>query len=152
MKILMVCLGNICRSPLAEGILRAKLQSDQVVVDSAGTAAYHVGQLPDARSIEVARKHGIDITNQHARKFLVEDFEKFDFIFAMDRSNYQNLISMARNAHDKEKVHLILNALDVASNHEVPDPYYGDEDGFETVFNMLDEACEGIIAKIQHKL
>lgn len=152
MKILMVCLGNICRSPLAQGILQAKLQSDQVLVDSAGTASYHVGHSPDVRSIEVARKHGIDITNQQARKFVREDFEKFDFIFAMDRSNYQNLIVMARNTHDKEKVHLILNALDVDSNHEVPDPYYGDEDGFEKVFNMLDEACESIIAKIQHKL
>lgn len=152
MKILMVCLGNICRSPLAEGILQAKLQSTQVVIDSAGTAAYHVGQLPDVRSIEVARKHGIDITNQRARKFIVEDFDKFDFIFAMDHSNYKNLKELARNTHDKEKIHLILNALDLDANHEVPDPYYGDEDSFEMVFNMLDEACEGIIAKIQHKL
>ena len=148
----MVCLGNICRSPLAEGILQTKLQSDQVVIDSAGTSAYHVGHLPDARSIEVARKYGIDITNQRARKFVVEDFEKFDLIFAMDHSNYQNLIEMARNTKDEEKVHLIMNGLDVDSNQEVPDPYYGNEDGFETVFNMLDEACESIIAKIQHKL
>ena len=148
MKILMVCLGNICRSPLAEGIFKSKLQGYDILVDSAGTAAYHVGKLPDVRSIEVAKKYGIDITKQRARKFVVEDFDIFDFIFAMDSSNFQYLISLARNSDDEQKVHLILDALEVASNREVPDPYYGGKDGFETVFKMLDEACERIAFKI----
>ena len=90
-KVLMVCLGNICRSPLAEGILVSKVKSDEIFVDSAGTAAYHVGKLPDQRSIEVAGKYGIDITNQRARKFTVKDFDTFDYIYAMDESNYQNI-------------------------------------------------------------
>ena len=151
MKILMVCLGNICRSPLAEGIFKSKLRANNMFVDSAGTAAYHVGKLPDSRSIEVARKYGIDITKQRARKFVVEDFDTFDFIFAMDTSNLEHLISLARNSDDEQKVHLILNALDFDSNHEVPDPYYGSKDGFETVYSMLDEACDTIASKIEKK-
>ena len=145
----MVCLGNICRSPLAEGILQSKVHSDKVQVDSAGTAAYHVGNLPDERSIAVAKKYGIDLTNQRARKFSVNDFDVFDFIYAMDKSNYQNILSLSRNADDAQKVKLILNEIDSGVNNEVPDPYYGGNDGFENVYKMLDEACEIIATKIE---
>ena len=149
MKILMVCLGNICRSPLAEGILQSKVHVDKVQVDSAGTAAYHVGELPDVRSIEVAKKYGVDLTNQRARKFTVHDFDGFDLIYAMDISNYQNILSLARNTTDEQKVQLILNEIDSESDTEVPDPYYGGNDGFENVYRMLDEACEVIATKIE---
>lgn len=147
-KVLMVCLGNICRSPLAEGILQSKINSKDIYVDSAGTAAYHVGNLPDDRSIAVAKKYGIDITNQRARKFVVEDFDKFDFIYAMDESNCQNILSLARNNEDKTKVHLILNVSSPVQNSSVPDPYYGGNDGFESVFQMLNEACTSIASKL----
>ncbi len=146
-RVLMVCLGNICRSPLAEGILQSKVSSS-IFVDSAGTAAYHVGNLPDERSLEVARKYGIDLTNQRARKFLVNDFDEFDYIYAMDESNYQNIILLARNKEDEQKVHMILNVVHLNKNLSVPDPYYGGKQGFENVFKMLDEACEIIANKI----
>ena len=145
----MVCLGNICRSPLAEGILQSKVHPDKVQVNSAGTAAYHVGELPDVRSIEVAKKYGIDLTSQRARKFTVHDFDGFDLIYAMDTSNYQNILSLARNTTDEQKVQLILNEIDSESDAEVPDPYYGGNDGFENVYSMLDEACEIIATKIE---
>ena len=144
----MVCLGNICRSPLAEGILKSKV-SENVYVDSAGTAAYHVGELPDKRSISVAKKYGIDLTNQRARKFTVKDFEAFDLIYAMDQSNYQNILSLSRNNEDEQKVQLILNKIDANSNQDVPDPYYGGNDGFENVYQLLDEACKIIASKIK---
>ncbi|HIC32938.1 MAG TPA: low molecular weight phosphotyrosine protein phosphatase [Flavobacteriaceae bacterium] len=144
-KILMVCLGNICRSPLAEGILKSKLNSN-FIVESAGTAAYHVGNKPDPRSIAVARQNGLNITNQRARKFTKQDFEDFDIIYAMDNSNYQNIIGLAENSQQKEKVKLILNESFPDKNLDVPDPYYGGDKGFENVYNMLDHACE-IIAK-----
>lgn len=146
-KVLMVCLGNICRSPLAEGILRSKIKNNNVVIDSAGTAAYHVGKLPDIRSIEVAHKYNIDITHQKARKFTVRDFDTFDFIYAMDESNYKNILTLARNKSDEKKVKMILNETHPNKNISVPDPYYGGEDGFENVYRMLDEACELIANK-----
>ncbi len=141
-------MGNICRSPLAEGILKSKVTTSKVFVDSAGTAAYHVGNLPDERSIEVAKKYGIDITNQRARKFTVKDFDKFDLIYAMDESNFQNILMLARNTDDEEKVQLILNEVDADKNASVPDPYYGGNQGFENVYKMLDEACEIIANKL----
>ncbi len=142
----MVCLGNICRSPLAEGILQSKVNADTVFVDSAGTAAYHIGNKPDERSIDVAAKYGLNIRNQRARKFSVSDFDEFDMIYAMDESNYQNILDVARNKDDEQKVQLILNESNPNSNLNVPDPYYGGNQGFENVYKMLDEACE-IIAK-----
>ncbi len=148
-NIVMVCLGNICRSPLAEGILQSKLNSKYFFVDSAGTAAYHVGELPDKRSIEVAKKYGIDITNQSARKFTIQDFDKFDIIYAMDKSNYQNILNLARNSSDVKKVHLILNESNPEENLSVPDPYYGGNQGFENVFTMLDKACTVIANRLQ---
>lgn len=149
-KILMVCLGNICRSPLAEGILQSKLSADFFEIDSAGTAGYHVGELPDKRSIAVARKYGIDITNQRSRKFAVSDFKEFDLIFAMDESNYDNIISMIDDSNDIPKVKLILNELYPSENRNVPDPYYGGDQGFENVYKMLDEACENIASKLEN--
>ncbi|WP_343329524.1 low molecular weight protein-tyrosine-phosphatase [Polaribacter staleyi] len=147
-KILMVCLGNICRSPLAQGILESKVNSKKVMVDSAGTAAYHVGNLADKRSIEVAKKYGIDITNQRARKFVVKDFDEFDIIFAMDDSNYQNILSLARNKEDEQRVRMILNEIQPNKNLSVPDPYYGGNQGFENVYKMLDEACNVIVSNL----
>lgn len=143
----MVCLGNICRSPLAQGILENKVDINNVFVDSAGTGAYHIGKLPDFRSISVAKKHGINITNQSARQFQIEDFDKFDVIFAMDKSNYQNILNLARNEEDKAKVKLILNEISNEDN-SVPDPYYGGDSGFDNVYEMLDEACLIIASKL----
>ncbi|HIE73569.1 MAG TPA: low molecular weight phosphotyrosine protein phosphatase [Flavobacteriales bacterium] len=150
-QILMVCLGNICRSPLAEGILKAKTNHLDVVVDSAGTAAYHVGEQPDIRSIEIANKYGIDLTSQRARQFSVNDFDKFDKIYAMDSSNYANIISLARDKKDRNKVDVILNESNPKSFQSVPDPYYGGENGFQDVYEMLEEACDIITQKLEKR-
>ena len=150
-KILMVCLGNICRSPLAEGILKAKTNHLDVVVDSAGTAAYHVGEQPDIRSIEIANKYGIDLTSQRARQFSVNDFDEFDKIYAMDSSNYANIISLARDERDRNKVDVILNESNPKSFQSVPDPYYGGENGFQNVYDMLDEACDIITQNLEKR-
>lgn len=144
----MVCLGNICRSPLAEGILKSKVNLNEVTIDSAGTAAYHVGNLPDPRSIAVAKKHGIDITTQRARKFTVKDFDSFDFIYAMDQNNFDYILKLSRNKEDKKKVLLILNEVRPFQNNSVPDPYYGGDDGFENVYQMLNKACAEIASKL----
>lgn len=146
----MVCLGNICRSPLAEGILKSKVDTAKVFVDSAGTAGYHIGNAPDPRSIKVAQNHNIDISSQVCRRFIVSDFDTFDLIYAMDKSNYGNIIGMARNKADAEKVKLLLNEVD-ATNQEVPDPYYDADDGFETVFQLIDKACTNIADKLESK-
>lgn len=147
-KILMVCLGNICRSPLAEGIMRSKLSED-FIVDSAGTGAWHAGELPDKRSISTAKNRGLDITNQRARQFKKSDFDTFDHIFVMDNSNYKDVLALAPNEEAKSKVKLILNEIFPNENVDVPDPYYGGQDGFENVFDMLDQACEEIARKLK---
>ena len=144
----MVCLGNICRSPLAEGILRSKVNPEQIFIDSAGTAAYHIGEPPDPRSISVALKYGIDLRSQKARKLILRDFMKFDRIYAMDEHNYQKIISLAQNDDDKKKVKMILNEVTPARNLSVPDPYYGGDQGFEEVYQMLDKACEAIANRL----
>lgn len=144
----MVCLGNICRSPLAEGILAAKVDASSVVVDSAGTGGWHAGELPDSRSIAVARKNGLDITNQRARKFKKADLDHFDRIYVMDNSNYRDVIQMADTDIHREKVELILNLVFPGENVDVPDPYYGGDQGFDRVFAMLEEACEIIASDI----
>ena len=149
MKILMVCLGNICRSPLAEGIMAHKLKGLDIKVDSAGTAAYHVDEAPDHRSIKVARKNGINISNLRGRKFQVSDFDEFDLIYVMDDSNLQNVLALARSAEDKAKVDLILNESNPGKDLEVPDPYYGGDLGFDNVYKMLDEASDVILTKIK---
>ena len=144
----MVCLGNICRSPLAHGIMEQKSQEKglNLTVDSAGTAAYHEGEKPDSRSIKEAKRRGLDINNQRARKFNVDDFDTFDRIYAMDVSNFNNIIHLARNEEDRRKVKMILNEIYPNQNMSVPDPYYGGEDGFKEVYDMLDAACDKIIA------
>ena len=147
-KILMVCLGNICRSPLAEGIMRSKLSED-FIVDSAGTGGWHTGELPDKRSISTAKNRGLDITNQRARQFKKSDFDTFDYIFVMDNSNYRDVLALAPNDVAKSKVKLILNEIFPGENVDVPDPYYGGQDGFENVFDMLDQACEEIARKLK---
>ena len=147
-KVLMVCLGNICRSPLAEGILRSKVDPARVHIDSAGTSDYHIGHPPDERSVSIARDNKLDITAQQGRQFTVEDFDNCDYIYVMDMSNYKDVISLARNKDDKEKVSLILNEIFPGENVEVPDPYYGGNDGFSKVYEMLDKACNSIAKKI----
>lgn len=145
MKILMVCLGNICRSPLAEGILLEKIKERNLSweVDSAGTSGWHQGELLDTRSIAVAKAHGIDLTYQRSRQFKMVDFEEFDLILAMDSSNYSNIARLATTERQKDKVKLILNYTYPNENRAVPDPYY--EGGFEKIYQMLDTACEKII-------
>ena len=144
----MVCLGNICRSPLAEGILKSKVNPNTVQVDSAGTGHWHVGQKPDQRSIEVARKHGLNITDQKGRQFSQQDFLDYDFIFVMDNSNKETVLELAQNIKEKEKVHLILDELFPSENVDVPDPYYGGDLGFENVYQMLDQACDKIAERL----
>jgi protein-tyrosine phosphatase len=146
-NILMVCLGNICRSPLAEGILESKVDPEAVYVDSAGTGGYHIGNPPDSRSIAVAQKYGLNIEKQRCRKFRPSDFQKFDVIYAMDRSNYDNIIALAQSGTDTEKVKLLLKEVDLPEK-EVPDPYYDEEDGFEYVYRLIDQACEAIAKKL----
>lgn len=144
----MVCLGNICRSPLAEGILRSKVYSHKTFIDSAGTGGYHIGSKPDRRSISVASANGIDISSQKARKFVVKDFDDFDLIYVMDQSNYQNVTDLARNEFEVSKVKLILNEVFPGEDLDVPDPYHGGDFGFKNVYKMLDEACEIISKKL----
>ena len=146
-KVLMVCLGNICRSPLAEGILKSKV-NNTVSIDSAGTGNYHVGEAPDPRSIQIAKKYGIDISQQRARQFKASDFDRFDHIYVMDQSNFQNVVKLARNPEDISKVKLILEEIQPDTKAEVPDPYFGGSNGFENVYRLLDEACAVIADKL----
>lgn len=147
-KIMMVCLGNICRSPLAEGILKSKLNSKKYIVDSAGTANYHTGKSPDPRSVAVAAKNGLDISNQQAQQFKHSHFQDFDFIFVMDLENYHNVLSLATSEAQRLKVTLILDETFPNQNAEVPDPYYGGADGFDHVYDLLNSACEKIANRI----
>lgn len=147
-KVLMVCLGNICRSPLAEGILKSKIDPSRIIVESAGTGGWHVGEAPDPRSIAVAHKYGLDITNQRAKKFSSYDFEIYDHIYVMDNSNFRDVTELARNEDEIKKVKRILDELFPGENVDVPDPYYGGDMGFENVFKMLDEACDKIAQKL----
>lgn len=152
MRILMVCLGNICRSPLAEAILRKKAEENslQLIIDSAGTSNFHVGENPDKRTISNALKNGVDVSTLIARQFKVDDFDKFDIIYTMDHSNYSNVIALARNKSDINKVRMILNELHPNENRAVPDPYFGGEEGFQHVFELLNAACDKIIEKIKN--
>lgn len=150
-SILMVCLGNICRSPLAEGILSAKLPADQFRVDSAGTGSWHIGHQPDSRSIAVARKNGLDISHQRGRQFSKDDFDRFDYIYVMDKYNHRDVLQLAKSPSQKEKVSLILEALFPKENVDVPDPYYGSPNGFDEVYQMLDQACDILAQKLISK-
>jgi protein-tyrosine phosphatase len=148
MRVLMVCLGNICRSPLAEGILKYKCKQNNLEwhVDSAGTGKWHLGAAPDRRSVQVAAKYGIDITEQRARSINSSDYEEFDLIFAMDTTNYRDIMNWALDKQEENKVKLIMNELYPGEMISVPDPYF-DDNGFETVFDMLNKACDKIIEK-----
>jgi protein-tyrosine phosphatase len=145
-KILMVCLGNICRSPLAEGLLASKLPSNTFNVDSAGTGIWHVGKQPDERSIATAKKNGIDISHQRGKHFSPAFFDLYDYIYVMDSSNYGDVIFLAKTEEHKNKVKLILDVLFPGDNVDVPDPYYGLQNGFDMVYEMLDEATD-LLAK-----
>ena len=147
MKILMVCLGNICRSPLAEGIMQHKAREAGLdwEVDSAGTGAWHAGEKPDNRSIKTARHYGVDITGQRARQFQPADFESFDLVFVMDTQNLRDVLRHAHSDEHRAKADLILNQIHPGEDRSVPDPYYDDE-GFDRVFQMLDEACEAFVS------
>lgn len=148
MKVLMVCLGNICRSPLAEGILSHKVQQRNLdwQIDSAGTGSWHVGERPDPRSIAVAAKYNIDLTSQRSRQFLAADLNDYDLIFAMDSSNFRNILKLANSPSQEGKVAMIMNLVQPGYNQNVPDPYYN-SNGFEQVYQMLDEACEKVLEK-----
>ncbi|GGX28624.1 low molecular weight protein-tyrosine-phosphatase [Aquimarina muelleri] len=148
-KILMVCLGNICRSPLAEGILKSKLDLNRYTIESCGTSDFHIGSKPDERSIRVAKAHHIDITQQRAAQFEKSDFKTYDYIYVMDSSNYKNIIALTKDIQEKEKVEYILNELHPKKNLDVPDPYHGGKQGFEEVFQMLDKACDNIASKLK---
>jgi protein-tyrosine phosphatase len=150
-KVLMVCLGNICRSPVAEGVLRhiASNKGIQLLVDSAGTANYHVGDSPDRRSMANAKKNGVDISMLRGRQFAVKDFDAFDFIYVMDESNLKNVLALAKTKEHEAKVDLLLNAIYPNKNMPVPDPYYGTEKDFENVFQLVYKACEEITERIK---
>jgi protein-tyrosine phosphatase len=149
MKILMVCLGNICRSPLAQGIMEQKIHENGLswTVDSCGTGGWHSGELPDPRSTAEARKHGIDLNTQRARQFRSIDIDEFDLIFAMDRHNKRDIQAYCNTAEEHAKVKLIMDELNKGEGVDVPDPYYGGPEGFQQVYNMLDEACEAIVKR-----
>lgn len=150
MRILFVCLGNICRSPLADGLLRKKVLEHNlsVEVDSAGTANYHSGAAPDSRMTATARSRGTDISFLRARQFMVKDFSDFDRIYVMDRENLRNVLALAKSAADEAKVSLVLDSL--APGSEVPDPYYGGQAGFEHVYDLLDKATDNLIYALKN--
>jgi protein-tyrosine phosphatase len=149
MKILMVCLGNICRSPLAEGILQEKAWKAglQWSVESAGTNSYHIGEAPHPLSQKVARLNKIDISKQRSRRFVAEDFDRFDKIYAMSDDVIDDMKRIAKNKFDEKKTDLLLNELFPGKNVDVPDPWYGPEPGYHDVFKMINDACDVVISK-----
>lgn len=155
MKILFVCLGNICRSPSAEGVFRQKLAqaglADRVEVDSAGTHAYHVGSAPDERAQAAASRRGIDLSDLRGRQVSRRDFEYYDYILAMDRDNLENLKMMCPPEY-QNKVTLFLDFAEGIRDVEVPDPYYGGGDGFERVLDMLDAASDGLLRALREQM
>jgi len=143
----MVCLGNICRSPLAEGLLRSKLNPEHFEVDSTGTGSWHVGNPPDPRSVAVAKKNGLDISMLRGRQFSHKDYQDFDYIYVMDSSNLSNVLDLAQTKKETQKVSMILDTIFPGEKVDVPDPYYGGDDGFDRVYDMLDQACDIIALK-----
>ncbi|MFN8231486.1 MAG: low molecular weight protein-tyrosine-phosphatase [Bacteroidia bacterium] len=146
-KILFVCLGNICRSPLAEGICLHLIKENNlnnILIDSAGTASYHVNEAPDKRTIANAKKHNVNLSQLKARQFNASDFTLFDEIYVMDNSNYRNVINLTSNTTEKEKVKLLLS-IDNFEYEEVPDPYYGNENDFEKVFQLMYKASTALL-------
>ncbi|WES98014.1 low molecular weight phosphotyrosine protein phosphatase [Chryseobacterium arthrosphaerae] len=148
MNILMVCLGNICRSPLAEGIMKTKLP-ESFMVDSAGTISMHEGEHPDKRAVKTAANHHIDISKQRSRPITRADFETFDKIYCMDVDVLADVVSKAENEEERQKISLFLEALGDHKNAEVPDPYWGNMSDFEKVFQLLDRGCDAIKNQIQ---
>ena len=153
MKILMVCLGNICRSPLAEGILEQKIKETGLnwEVDSASTNGLHVGEAPHSLSQKVARMNGIDIGHQRSRKFLPEDFDRFDKIYAMAEDVLWEMKRIAKNKYDPEKADLLMNEIFPGKNMDIPDPWSGPESGYHDVYKMIDQACNSIIQKVNQE-
>jgi len=149
-KVLFVCLGNICRSPLAEAIFNDKVKDLGWIGDSAGTAAYHVGEQPDSRSIKVSLDHGIPISHR-AKQFEAKDFEQFDFVIAMDRNNYNDMKSVAEGAVNNLYLLRKFDPNSSSDDLDVPDPYYGGEDGFVKVFEMIDRSIDPLITYIKSK-
>ncbi|TVR86053.1 MAG: low molecular weight phosphotyrosine protein phosphatase [Saprospirales bacterium] len=147
MKILMVCLGNICRSPLAEGIMKEKVRENNLEwdVSSAGTSSYHIGESPDPRSVKMAESRGLDITDQRAMQFQRKHFEEYDLIYAMDRANLENIYNLATKESDREKVKMIMEESSTREPEDIPDPYWNNQ--FTKVYDMLDDACEQIVLK-----
>jgi len=151
MHILMVCLGNICRSPMAEGILRDLIRKEglDITTDSAGTADYHVGEEPDRRAQEAMRRQGLDISDLSGRQLVPEDFEQFDLLLAMDESNLRNMLRLAPNKALGAKAKLLMDYAPEHRHREVPDPYYGDEEGFDEVYAMVTEACRNLLKDVR---
>jgi protein-tyrosine phosphatase len=156
-KVLFVCLGNICRSPTAEGVFRKLIQGEglheHIEIDSAGTHAYHIGEPPDPRAQEAAARRGVDLSQLRGRKATASDIEVFDYVLAMDRENYQHLVSISPD-HLSDRVRLFLEFASSRPEDEVPDPYFGGSGGFERVLDMVEEAAAGLLADIrrQHKI
>ena len=146
MKILMVCLGNICRSPLAEGILQNKIEAKgwKWEIDSAGTSGWHIGEPPDPRSIDTARKYGLEISHQRSRKLRSTDIDYFDRIYVMDQQNLRDVLRYCHEEEEKRRVQKIMSVIPNSPKVDVPDPYFG-EFGFDLVYDMLDQACDKII-------
>ena len=151
MKIMMVCLGNICRSPMADGLMRKKVAEHQldIVIESAGTGGWHVDDSPDERMQKTGEENGVPIAHLRGRQFKTSDFDEFDRIYVMDQSNYANVVQLARNVEDKNKIGLMLNGLHPGSDMEVPDPYFGGNDGFQRVFEMLDDATDVLMKELK---
>lgn len=153
-KVLFVCMGNICRSPTAEGVFRQLIEqhglTHRVTTDSAGTHAYHIGEPPDQRAQATALSRGLDISDLRARRVAVDDFDEFDYVLAMDSENYSLLFEQCPDTY-REKLNLFLNFAPELNITEVPDPYYGGKRGFENVFDMVEAASEGLIAEIKQR-
>ncbi|MDH5784928.1 MAG: low molecular weight phosphotyrosine protein phosphatase [Chromatiales bacterium] len=153
-KVLFVCMGNICRSPLAHGLFEHRVKEvgldDRITIDSAGTHAYHVGNQPDPRSQQTALRHGIDLSSQRARQVVVSDFENFDYVIAMDRDNH-TILSEKCPGQYRHKLKLFMEFAPQLTEREVPDPYYGGESGFELVYQLIDAASNGLMADIEQR-
>jgi protein-tyrosine phosphatase len=151
-KVLMVCMGNICRSPLAQGLFEQRVEeaglAHRIAADSAGTHAYHVGNPPDPRSQQTAQRHGIDLSAQRARQVVASDFEEFDYVLAMDRDNHALLSAQCPEAY-RHRLRLFLEFAPQLAQREVPDPYYGGDSGFEQVYQLIDAAADGLMAEIK---
>ena len=153
-NVLFCCMGNICRSPTAQGVFEHHVHKAQLThlieVDSAGTHAYHVGEQPDGRSQACALRRGIDLSGQRARKVTVSDFDRFDYVLAMDRSNYDDLAAVCHE-QQQDKLHMFLSFAPDLAVSDVPDPYYGGSNGFDQVFDLVDAAAQGLLRHILAK-